>query len=183
MWHQVHEPLKAFIRKRVSNDAEADDILQEVFVRLHRGVDRLHDRRRLVSWIYQITRHVIIDRYRAAERRRELPVGLARDVEERDAGLSKESEPAAKTELSGCLRPMLDRLPAEYREAINLVELEGLTHQEAAGRIGLSVPGMKSRVQRGRRLLRQLLDECCLIELDPRRGVAAYELRRPGPGC
>jgi RNA polymerase sigma-70 factor (ECF subfamily) len=75
---------------------------------------------------------------------------------------------------------MAGRLSADYREAIILVELEGLTHREAANRLGISVPGMKSRVQRGRQQLRKLLDECCLIELDKRRGVAHFEVRRPG---
>jgi RNA polymerase sigma-70 factor (ECF subfamily) len=74
---------------------------------------------------------------------------------------------------------MIDRLSSDYREAIRLVELEGLTNQEAAIKLGLSVPGMKSRVQRGRQQLRKMLDECCLIELDRRRGVVEFEKRRP----
>jgi len=57
------------------------------------------------------------------------------------------------------------------------VELEGLTHQAAAKRLGLSVSGMKSRVQRGRKQLKQMLQDCCLIQLDRRSGVADYELR------
>lgn len=74
---------------------------------------------------------------------------------------------------------MTSQLSADYRDAIMLAELEGLTHQEAANRLGISVPGMKSRVQRGRQQLRKLLNECCLIELDKRRGVAHFEARRP----
>ena len=110
---------------------------------------------------------------------------LEADLEEQDADSSSGSQSDARMELSGCLRPMLNRLSADYREAIRLVELEGLTHQEAATKLGLSLPGMKSRVQRGRRQLRKLLDDCCLIELDNRRGVAGYELRssKDRPSC
>ena len=72
---------------------------------------------------------------------------------------------------SHCLRPMIDRLSADYRDAIKLVELEGLTNQEAANKLGLSISGMKSRVQRGRQQFRKMLDECCLIELDRRRRI------------
>ena len=185
VWQEVHEGLRAFIGKRVGNEAEADDILQEVFLRAHRHLEQLKDPDRLVSWMFQITRNVIIDYYRSPERRREIPVGLAADLEEQDVDSSPGSQSDAKMELSGCLRPMLNRLSADYREAIRLVELEGLTHQEAATRLGLSVPGMKSRVQRGRRQLRKLLDDCCLIELDNRRGVAGYELRssKDSPSC
>ena len=180
MWEQVHKGLRAFILKRVSNDTEADDILQDVFLRVHQHLDQLQDPDRLVSWIFQITRHVIIDHYRSSERRRESSVGLAADMEGATSSDSLETVSAeVRTELSSCLRPMLQRLPLKYREAVNLVELEGLTNQEAASRLGISVAGMKSRVQRGRHHLRKMLDDCCLIELDRRKGVTDYELRHP----
>jgi len=181
IWEQVHKHLRAFILKRVNNDTEADDILQEVFLRVHRQLHSLQDPDRLLSWIFQITRHVIIDHYRSLQKRRESPVGLAVDMEEEPASpdvLASVSN-EVRTELSDCLRPMLERLPLKYREAVSLVELEGLTNQEAASRLGISVPGMKSRVQRGRRHLKEMLDACCVIELDSRGGVADYELRRP----
>ena len=181
IWEQLHNGLRAFIAKRVGNEAETEDLLQEVFLRVHRHAQTLQEPERMVSWVFQITRNAIIDRYRSAERRRELPVGLATDIEkDKQAVVIEEDESEAKYELSHCLRPMIDRLSADYREAIKLVELEGLTNQEAANRLGLSVPGMKSRVQRGRQQLRKLLDECCLIELDRRRGVVEFEERRPG---
>jgi RNA polymerase sigma-70 factor, ECF subfamily len=180
IWEQVHRGLRAFILKRVSNDTEADDILQEVFLRVHRHLDHLQDPDRLLSWMFQITRHVIIDHYRSSEKRREAPVGFAVDMQEAASSESPESmSHDVRTELSDCLRPMLDRLPLKYREAVRLVELGGLTNQEAASRLGVSVPGMKSRVQRGRRHLKQMLDDCCVIELDRRGAVTDYELRHP----
>ena len=135
----------------------------------------------MISWVFQITLNAIIDHYSSAEHRRELPVGLATELDEdRKPIVAEENESEDKYELSHCLRPMINRLSADYREAIRLVELEGLTNQEAALKLGLSVPGMKSRVQRGRQQLRKMLDECCLIELDRRRGVVEFEERRPG---
>jgi RNA polymerase sigma-70 factor (ECF subfamily) len=185
IWEQVHNGLRAFIAKRIADEAEVDDILQEVFLRMHRGIDALKDPQRVVSWIYQITRHAIIDHYRAPERRREMPAGLAADMEAAgtapatsDVGDSKDSG-EHRAELAGCLRPMIDRLDKGYREALILVELEGLTQEAAAKRIGLSLSGMKSRVQRGRRQLKRKLSDCCLIELDQRNGVADYTLRDP----
>ena len=181
IWEQLHNGLRAFIAKRVGNEAETEDLLQEVFLRVHRHAQTLQEPERMVSWVFQITRNAIIDHYRSAERQRELPVGLATEIEEsKQAVVIEEDESEAKYELSNCLRPMIDRLSADYREAIKLVELEGLTNQEAASKLGLSVPGMKSRVQRGRQQLRKMLDECCLIELDRRRGVVEFEERRPG---
>lgn len=183
IWQQVHHGLRAFIAKRVGNESDTDDILQEVFLRLHLHLDQLKEPDRLLSWVFQITRHVIIDYYRSPSRRREQPVGLADELETVDEQVTVEPESPSGRELSGCLRPMIERLPEEYRQAMVLVELEGLTQQQAAERVGLSLPGMKSRVQRGRKQLKLLLEDCCVIELDRRKGVIEFEHRRDGPPC
>ncbi len=183
IWSNVRDGLRAFIAKRVRNQAEVDDILQEVFLRMHRKLDSLKDPRRMVSWVFQITRHAIIDHYRAPARRRELPTGLAGDLDSAMSmsALSTTSKDSdhLRSELAGCLRPMIEQLSTQYREAVTLIELDGLTQTAVAKRLGLSVSGMKSRVQRGRRQLKRLLDECCVIQLDRRHGVADYAVRDP----
>jgi RNA polymerase sigma-70 factor (ECF subfamily) len=185
IWQEVHDRLRAFIARRVVNEAEVEDILQEVFLRMHRKLESLDDPRRVVSWLFQITRHVIVDHYRVPARRREVPAGLAADMEKTGAvqaapvvGQTTDSS-QLREELAGCLRPMIERLSSQYREAVTLVELEGLTQNAAAKRLGLSVSGMKSRVQRGRRQLKRMLDDCCLIQLDRRRGISEYQVRDP----
>ena len=79
--------------------------------------------------------------------------------------------------MTHCIAPMVRQLPADYREAIELTELEGLTQVAVAERLGLSVSGMKSRVQRGRARLRAMLLRCCEIELDRRGRLVAFEPR------
>lgn len=181
IWNEVQNGLRAFIAKRVANDAEVDDIVQDVWLKMQRGLDGLQDQRRLISWIYQIARHAIIDHYRAPGRRREMPAGLAADIEayQSSATMTTTSEDSGqlRKELAGCLRPMIERLSEEYRQAVVLVDLEGLTQQAAATQLGLSLSGMKSRVQRGRRQLKEMLEACCTIELDQRRGVVDYDVR------
>ena len=186
VWQQVRAGLHSFIAKHVANEADVDDILQEVFLRIHRRIDSLKDPRRIVPWVYQITRHAVIDHYRTQGQRQEVPAGLGTEVEAprkgsatRFVGRSSDSV-ELHSELSGCLRPMIERLAKENGEAVVLVELEGLTQQAAAKRLGLSLSGMKSRVQRGRKQLKQMLDECCKIEMDRRRGVIDYEVRDNG---
>lgn len=183
LWQELHDGLRAFIVKRVNDQGHVEDILQEVFLRLHRQIDSVQDARRIVSWIYQVTRNVIIDHYRKPGRQREIPTGLSEALQALDelpifseTVRSDESE-ESRTELAGCLRPMIEQLSPDYREAINLVELEGLTQHTAAKRIGISLSGMKSRIQRGRKQLKQMLDDCCLIELDGRGGVIDYRAR------
>lgn len=181
IWQQIHNGLRAFIAKRVANEAEVDDIVQDVWLKMQRGLNGLKDQRRLISWIYQIARHAIIDHYRAPGRRRETPAGLAADLEAHQSSSTRttasEDSGQLRTELAGCLRPMIERLSGEYRQAVILVDLEGLAQQEAAAQLGLSLSGMKSRVQRGRRQLKGMLEACCTIELDQRRGVVGYDVR------
>ncbi len=190
LWQLVHDGLRAFIAKRVNAHDHVDDILQDVFVRVHRQMDTVKDPRRIVSWIYQVTRNTIIDHYRKPGRQREIPAGLSSELDVFDE-VSKKSEAAprneggeSRSELAGCIRPMIERLSQDYRDAITLVEIGGLTQQAAAKQMGLSLSGMKSRVQRGRKQLRQMLEDCCLIELDRRGGVADYRLRgKEGTPC
>lgn len=85
---------------------------------------------------------------------------------------------AARQELATCLRPMVERLAPLYREAVLLVDLQGLTHAAAAVRLGLSTSGTKSRVQRGRRALEGMVRDCCRVQLDAGGRVMAFEARR-----
>ena len=183
LWQQLHDSLRTFIAKRVDDHGHVDDILQEVFVRVHRQIDSVNDPNRVVSWIYQITRNAIIDHYRKPGRQREIPTGLSSELEMRDEtsqkleGADREESEESRSELAGCLGPMIEQLSQDYRKAITLVEIDGLTQQAAAKQMGLSLSGMKSRVQRGRKQLKQMLEDCCVIQLDRRRTVIGYDLR------
>jgi RNA polymerase sigma-70 factor, ECF subfamily len=192
IWYEFHDQLHAFIARRVDNEADGEDILQNVFLRVHRKLGTLNRADRLASWLYQVTRNAIADYYRAPERRREIPTDFTleteadRDGVQENSGIdlldSDEQRAKAVEELAGCLRPMTQRLPAHYRDAISVVELEGLTQREAAERLGLSVSGMKSRVQRGRQMLKRMLQECCQIHLGPDGRIAEYECQASSCG-
>jgi len=186
LWPLVHDSLRLFIAKRVNDEAQVEDILQEIFLRVHRQVDSVNDPDRLVSWVYQVARNAIIDYYRKPGRLWEIPTGLGSDIEgfgdmPTSTGITHGDDAGdLRTELVDCLRPMIERLSQDYRDAITLVDLDGLTQQAAAKRMGISLSGMKSRVQRGRTQLKHLLDECCLIQLDRRGGVREFEVRDTG---
>ena len=97
--------------------------------------------------------------------------------------MSREEPAAARTaerELARCLLPLMNRLPPAYRRAVTLAELEGLTQREVASSLGLSLSGAKSRVQRGRQMLAESLQDCCRVEFDRRGGIADYTC---GTGC
>lgn len=178
-WRELRAPLAGFIARRVADPQDAEDVLQEVMLRIHRHSDELASADRIAAWVQRIARNAIVDHYRRGAARRELPAGAAGDFDER--GDEPEDEPASealRTELAACLRPLIARLPHKHREALILTELEGLTQIEAADRLGISVSGAKARVQRGRAQLRTLLLDCCHVALDRRGGITDYTARR-----
>ena len=126
----------------------------------------------LGAWVHQVTRSAIVDFYRRRAARPELPAGIELDE---PAPAAPDDEP--RTDLAECMRPLVSRLPDKYREALELTEFEGLSQVAAAERLGLTTSGMKARVQRARGQLRELLLDCCHVELDRRGGVADYQAR------
>jgi RNA polymerase sigma-70 factor (ECF subfamily) len=184
LWREMHRPLIAFVARRVRDPRDAEDVVQDVMLRVHRHADDIAQIEHVSAWVHRIAHSAIVDFYRRQGARRELPVDLPA---ERDgaAVLAAGEEPSEsaglRSELAPCVAPLLARLPDKYREALKLTEIDGLSQVEAARQLGLSSSGMKARVQRARGHLRQLLLECCHVELDRRGGITDYE-PRPG-GC
>ena len=178
VWSELQANIRGFVGRRVRQPADVDDIVQRVFLQVHRALPTLRDADRLNAWIYQTTRRAIADYYRAPSHTREVPAGAAADLAPQIADTAADdADRTALQELSACLKPLIGSLKTADQEALQLVELEGLTQVDAASKLGLSVSGMKSRVQRARRHLRTALDECCRVALDGRGGVISYEAR------
>jgi RNA polymerase sigma-70 factor (ECF subfamily) len=180
VWKEFHERLLAFVRRRVAGDQDAEDILQDVFVRIHKNLQQLKDTASTRAWLYQIARNSIVDHHRARARAANVAAKAVETLHTNERAEETERAPDPSAELAQCMRPLVDQLPEPYGEAIRLTELGDLTQKEAAQRLGLSVPGMKARVQRGRRQLRDLLLDCCTVELDRRKGVIDYGARDGG---
>ena len=171
VWSELHSDLWRFIRRRVPDDHLADDLLQETFVRVHQNIDGLKGADRLRGWVYRIARNVIVDHFRN-ERNGTVPLGdSAAPVDEIDGELNSRG--------AAWLRQMVSSLPETYRDAVELSEIQGLSHQDVADRLGLSLSAAKSRVRRGRAELRKMLLDCCRFELDRRGNIVDYEPRRP----
>ena len=174
IWNEFAEKLRLFIQKRVSNPVEAEDILQDVFLKIGTRLNQLEDTAKLQGWLYLIARNAVIDHYRKQRETVELPETLA-----------IEDEPAELEELKVSFRRMIHGLPGPYREAILLTEFDGLSQVELARRLGISVSGAKSRVQRGREQLKEMLLDCCHFEFDRRGRVFDCHPRKPSdcPDC
>jgi RNA polymerase sigma-70 factor, ECF subfamily len=172
IWEDFHTPLRQFIRIRVRDEQQTDDLLQEVFLKIHTHLDTVHTQERLGSWLYQIVRHVISDHYRSQQSK--ATTVLPDDLAERLIVPEEPQENEVMQSLLPCILPMVHRLPWPYRQALLLTEVEGVSQKELATRLGLSFSGAKSRVQRARDKLRELLLDCCHFEFDRRGNIIDY---------
>lgn len=162
---RFRDPVRRFVGARVRDDALADDLTQEVFIRVLQRLPELRDHRRLVGWIFQIARHAVADHFRRAR-----PAAVLRESDQKEES-SEESVGAAeeerlRDELTAYVRDVVKSLPPIYREAIMLTEYEGMTQAELARHLGLGLSAAKSRVQRARALVRKRVEACCHVEFD-----------------
>lgn len=166
IWHEYHLRLSAFIKSKVAED-RVDDLLQDVFIKIHTRISSLEEGIKLESWLYQITRNTIIDHYRSRKITTALPDWIEQPQVEEDDMIRRE--------LSSCLAPMITALPKKYRHAIQMSEIENKTQKEVAKQEGISLSGAKSRVQRGRSLLKTMLSDCCQFEINKNNHVLSYD--------
>jgi RNA polymerase sigma-70 factor (ECF subfamily) len=181
IWSRFRAGLLAFLLRRLPSQADAEDVLQDVFVRIHEGAERLHHPERVQAWVFAIARRAVADFYRARSRRPDLlPADPADEptVEPVNAGITPHrGAHDVHDEVLSWLAPLVEALPNGYREAVCLADVEGLTQQAVADRLGLSLSGAKSRVQRGRVLLGDLLHACCEVEFGPDGRAVEYRPR------
>jgi RNA polymerase sigma-70 factor, ECF subfamily len=170
VWTSFGERLRRFIASRVRNAHDVDDVVQEVFARIHAGLDSVERPEAMESWLFQVARRAVVDHYRKRASAG-IPVELRFEPSDNPAPNDVASEVAS------WLEPLMELLDEPDREALRLVDLEGLGQKELAARLGLSVTGAKSRVQRARARLKKVLTDCCAIELDRRGNAIGYTPR------
>lgn len=163
---EAHERLDAALRRFVSARVpagEVDDLVQDVYLRLAQ-VDAEVDH--LSGFVHRVARNAVADFHRRREVVDEPPVPT--------------DDMSVVTEVASWLAPMIETIEEPFRTALQLAELQSLSHGDAAAQLGIPRSTFSSRVQRGRTILRERLTQCCAIELDVRRRVTGYE---PNPGC
>ena len=169
VWEEFNTGLKHFIRKHVQDEESAEDILQDVFLKIHTRIGGLRESDKLQSWIYQIARNAISDFYRTRKFTSDIPEVAYGPEDPFDDVVS---------DLLPYVKKLVDDLPYDYRQALLLTEYEGLTQREFAERLGISISGAKSRVQRAREKVRLMLLKCCHFQFDRLGRIIDYE-----PNC
>jgi RNA polymerase sigma-70 factor (ECF subfamily) len=164
--------VERYVRRRIPA-SDAEDVVQDVWLRFHERLGALRDDERIAPWLFRIARSVVVDHLRRRRPGAELP----------DVPDEREADDNHNETVASWLPAMLESLPEPYRQALRLVEIDGVAQSELATRLGLSPSGAKSRVQRARRMLVDALRDCCHVELDRRGNVVDWRSRGECEGC
>lgn len=164
LWNEYKEKLRNYIAKRVSNNEEREDILQNIFLKIYEGVDKIKDEQKITSWVFTVAKNTIIDFYRKK---------TDSTTFEEEIFVLKNEENTIYSELSECLVKQISDLDDGYRIALQYSDLYGMKQKDVAEKLGIKVSSAKSRIQRGREKLKEKLLECCYIELSE-NGIISY---------
>ena len=171
--------LHQYIATHVRDLDDAADLLQEVFIKISSRLTSLADNTKLKSWIFAIARNAIIDYYRkhSGNKQMEITDKIADEtIAEADRDITQG--------LDKCLKKFILELPDEYREIIIDSEIKGIKQKDLAGKYNLAYPSVRSRVQRGRTRLKELLLTCCTIVADSRGNILEKSTKNGcGTGC
>jgi RNA polymerase sigma-70 factor (ECF subfamily) len=173
VWNDMNDRLTNFVNGKVKDSDLTKDIVQDVFLKAFTKFDTLKNKEKLVSWIYQITRNEIISHFR------KLKFDTSADTIE----VQDYSDDSLTSELTHCISPFIDSLPEKYKQAIIMADIENVPQKEIAQRLNISYSGAKSRVQRGRELLKSSYDQCCAISTDVYGDVIDYKAKNCNQSC
>ena len=171
IWAELGGRLRTFVAGRVNDAHAADDITQDVLLKVQAQLHTLPAEDKAPAWVFAVARNAIVDYYRSRAVRSHANI---EDVEAA-AAPDEGGDAGPRQQVARCLARMAEQLPEPYREAMKLADVEGLTQQEVAARVGVSLSGAKSRVQRARQQLREMILDCCNVERDGRGGVVDME--------
>ena len=168
-WRCLCDRINAYLRRRVYDPNRVEDLLQETLLRIAKQARPIGSIRNAEAWAIRIARNVLVDDLRKNKAKLEEFVDQIPSEEEREANFN--------SDVGRWLVGYVSELPKVYGEAVRLADLEGVPQMEAAKRIGISYSGFKSRVQRGRAMIKELIQECCRLELDTRGNIVNYTAR------
>ncbi|HKW03274.1 MAG TPA: RNA polymerase sigma factor [Vicinamibacterales bacterium] len=156
---ELSRPLLQYLRRYSGDPEVAEDLLQETLIRIGRGLPGFEGRSQLKTWAFSIATRVAADYFRRPANRAKI-VDLAETDEPADSDQSVEAQ-LVVDEMNSCVRQVIDSLPEDYRAALVLHDLEGLTAEQTAEISGCSLPTAKIRIHRARMRLADALHEAC----------------------
>lgn len=165
IWEDLHHELFRFIFSRIKDQATAEDILQDIFIKVYLHIDQLKDTRKLTSWVYQITRNTIANYFNQKPEMSDIYGENWPD---------EKAEDNLYSSLSDCINSKIEKLSPQDRDVILLTYFKGYSQKELATFLNMSYSGTKNKVQRLRTRLKDSILSCENVESDGRGGVTDF---------
>jgi RNA polymerase sigma-70 factor (ECF subfamily) len=163
VYKEFHPKILHYISRLTGNN-ESEDITQEVFEKINRGLADFKGESTLSTWIYRVATNTALDRLKSPSFKRS-PEELSNDSEDRNIWTGRKKVPVdqqlVRKEMSECVREYIDRLQPDYKSIIVLSELEGFKNKEIADILQVSLDTVKIRLHRARASLKKELDDGC----------------------
>jgi RNA polymerase sigma-70 factor (ECF subfamily) len=168
IYNTFRAEMRKFIFSKIKDKATTDDLMQEVYLKIHANIAHLRDLDRVRPWVFAITRNMVNDHFRNQKFDKELDsLKLS----------SMDAATPVNDQFNACMMPLVDKLPATLRTAIILTDLKGMSQTSLAKKLKISYSGAKSRVQRARELLKKNITDCCNIVSDKYGNIVSHEPR------
>ena len=182
LYHEFHPKIHRYLRRLVGA-SEAEDLTQEVFAKVSQALPRFRGESKISTWIYRIATNIAHDRLRSPSFRHagQLSSGGQKATVDQSTDIEHE---LVRGEMNDCIRRYVERLPPSYRAVVILSEGEGLTNQEIADTLEISLETVKIRLHRARSRLKRELGSGCHVYRDERNELACEpkaESVSPGP--
>ncbi|MBE0650925.1 MAG: sigma-70 family RNA polymerase sigma factor [Bacteroidales bacterium] len=168
LWLEHKKELRLFILKRVKDEELADDILQDVLMKIYNFCISKSGVRNVRSWLFKIAQNTIADYYRKQSK-----------FVSQDAlpDIAQEDENLAYKEATLFILPMIGFLPEKYALPLKLSDIDNVKQDEIARQLNLTLSAAKSRIQRARQLLKNEFITCCHIETDPQGNIISFDIK------
>ena len=168
IWLDYRAALKRFLHAKVSNEADVEDLLQDILIKTYSKLNTVKTQKSVKSWLFQIANHTIIDYYRKKGR---VQAANTEDLWPLD-------EPQeSKVVLLNCISPFINALPDEHASLLTAIDLNNQSQKQYAEKLGVSYSTLKSRVQKSRGLLKKVFDDCCHFKMDNSGNVYDHEAK------
>ncbi len=166
IWSLYRDNLRAFLLSKINNEADVDDLLQEILLKTYQSLGEIKKEDSIKSWLFQVANRTVIDHYRKTNRQS--------DINMNDLWYG-ETEANIKAELLPCLEPFVQSLPEDTAELLRSVDLIGVSQKNYAQSLGISYSTLKSRVQKARQDLKVVFEQCCQYHLDGKGRLIDFE--------
>lgn len=178
LWTNIHGKLTGYISKHIKSRDDVNDIIQDTFIKVKTNIDSLQYAAKFESWIFQIARNTMNDFFRKQKKSFKNEDNMEEVSIELNSFADEDTKVKIQTQyFSEYAGSIVSELPEKYRDAVHLADIEGLSMKDVAEELNISISAVKSRILRGRKMIKEIILKCCDVNTDKYGNIVDYKQR------